>query len=86
MEQQWKRDISNKPKLSKYITLKKNFAIPNYVSTLIPKPHRSILMQFCCGILPMRLETGRRQRVRDDKTGQTRSLKLEERVCSIYSS
>ena len=34
----------------------------------------------------MRVETGRRQRVRDETTGQTRSLKLEERVCSICSS
>ena len=38
--------------------------------------------QFCCGILPLRVQTGRRQRVTDDKTGQTRSLKLEDRVCS----
>ena len=36
-----------------------------------------------CGILPLRVETGRRQRARDETTGQTRSLKLEERVCSI---
>ena len=86
MEEEWKRDISNKPKLKKYITLKENFAIPNYVSTLLPKPHRSIFAQFCCGILPLRVETGRRQRVRDETTGQTRSLKLEERVCSICSS
>ena len=34
----------------------------------------------------MRVETGRRQRVRDETTGQTHSLKLEERVCSICSS
>ena len=34
----------------------------------------------------MRVETGRRQRVRDETTGQTRSLKLEERVCSTRSS
>ena len=34
----------------------------------------------------MRVETGRRQRVRYETTGQTRSLKLEERVCSICSS
>ena len=86
MEEEWKRDISNKPKLRKYITLKENFAIPNYVSTLLPKPHRSISAQFCCGIVPLRVETGRRQRVRDETTGQTRSLKLEERVCSICSS
>ena len=86
MEQEWKRQILNKPKLRKYITFKENFAIPAYVSTIIHKPHRSIFAQFCCGILPLRVETGRRQRVRDDTTGQTRSLKLEERVCSICSS
>ena len=34
----------------------------------------------------MRVETGRRQRVRDETTGQIPSLKLEERVCSICSS
>ena len=86
MEQEWKRDISNKPKLRKYITLKENVAIPGYVSTLIPKSHRSIFAQFCCGFLPLRVETGRRQIVRYETTGQTRSLKLEERVCSICSS
>ena len=86
MEEEWKRDISKKPKLRKYITLKENFAIPNYASTLLPEPHRSIFAQFCCGILLLRVETGRRQKVRDETTGQTRSLKPEERVCSICSS
>ena len=86
MEEEWKRDISNKPKLREYITLKENFTIPNYVSTLIPKPHRSIFAQFCCGMLPLRVETGRRRRVRDETTGQTRSPKLEGRVCSMCSS
>ena len=86
MEQEWKRDIFNKPKLRKCITLKKIFAIPAYVSTLISKPHRSIFAQFCCVILSLMVETSRRQRARDDTTGQTRSLKLEERVCSICSS
>ena len=85
MKQEWMRDISNKPKLREYITLKENFAIPD-VSTLLPKPHRSIFAQFCCGILTLRVETGRRQRVSDDTTRQIRSLKLEERVWSICSS
>ena len=48
-----------KHKLRKYIILKEIFAISNYVSTLLPKPHRSIFAQFCCGILPLRVETGR---------------------------
>ena len=72
--------------MRKYITLEENFAIPNHVSTLLPKPHRSIFVQFCCEILPLRVEIGRWQRARDETTGQTRSLKLEERVCSICSS
>ena len=33
-EEEWKRGISNKPKLRKYITLKENFAVPDYISTL----------------------------------------------------
>ena len=36
MEQEWKRDISNKPELRKNITHKENVAIPDYVSTLLP--------------------------------------------------
>ena len=89
MEKEWKREISNKPKLRKYITLArdtKKFSYIEFSSTLLPKPHRSIFAQFCCGILPFRVETGRRQRVRDETTGQTRFLKLEELVCSICSS
>ena len=86
IEEEWQRDTSKKPKLRKYITLRENFAIPNYVSTSLPKPHRSIFAQFCCGISPLRVETGRRQSVRDETTGQIRSLKLEERVCSVCSS
>ena len=52
-------DISNKPKLKKYITLKENLAIPDYVSTLLSKHHRSIFAQLCCCILPLIVETGR---------------------------
>ena len=59
MEQEWKRDISNKPELRKYISLKENLAIPDYVSTLLSKPQRSIFAQFCCGILSLIVETDR---------------------------
>ena len=86
MEQEWTRNISNKPKLRKYIPIEDNFALPDYVSTLIPKPHRNIFAQLHGGILPLREEIGRRQRVGDDTTGHTRSLKLQEGVCSICSS
>ena len=85
MEGLLKQDISNKPRLREYFILKENFAIRDYVSTFSPKPHRSIFAQFCYGILPLSVETGGRQRVKYHTTGQTRSLKLEERVCSICS-
>ena len=71
--------------MRKCIILEENLAIADYVSTLLPKPHRSIFAHFCCKILPLRV-AGRRQRVLDVTTGQTRSLQLEERVCSICSS
>ena len=48
MEQEWRRDISNKPKLKKYITLIENLAIPDYVSTLLSTPLRSIFAQLYC--------------------------------------
>ena len=73
MEQEWKRDNSNKPELKKYITLKENLAIPDYVSILL------LLLNFTFDSRNMPL-----QRVRDGPTGQTRSLKLEERVWSTY--
>ena len=44
------------------------------------------LLNFVVAFYYLRVETGRRQEVRDETTGQTRSLKLEERVCSVCSS
>ena len=36
------------------------------------------------GILPLRLETGRFQNIRDENTGHFRKLKVEERVYVLY--
>ena len=84
MDEERKRDIVYKPKLRKYITLKENLlyqiTFPLYYLIEV------FFQQFCCGILLLRVETGHRQRVRDETTGQTRSLRLYERVCSICSS
>ena len=38
--------------------------IIDYVSTLLPKPHGIMFAQFCCGISPLIVETGRRLRLR----------------------
>ena len=47
------------------------------------RSHRSLLAQLRTGILPLRLETGRFQNIRDENTGHFRKLKVEERVCTL---
>ena len=47
------------------------------------KKSRSLLSQLRCGILPLRLETGRFQNIRDSVSGNYRKLKVEERICLI---
>ena len=46
-------------KLRLYKHIKQNYNMENYFSMNIPKSHRSFLAQFRCGILPIRIETGR---------------------------
>ena len=47
------------------------------------RSHRSLLAQLRSGILPLRLETGRFQNIRDENTGHFGKLKVEERVCTL---
>ena len=47
------------------------------------RSHRSLLAQLRSGILPLRLETGRFQNIRDENTGHFQKLKVEERVCTL---
>ena len=55
----WSRGIQNVPKLRSYKLFKDSFNCEQYVSTNLKKNERSILCQFRCGILPIRIETGR---------------------------
>ena len=55
----WNSEISNIPKLRTYALFKTAFGRENYVVLDMPKQLRSILAQFRCGILPLRIETGR---------------------------
>ena len=41
------------------------------------------MAQLRCGILPLRIEVGRYQNVKDAITGRYRKLKPEERLCTI---
>lgn len=58
-ELRWQIDIQNTPKLRTYKLLKENFCLENYISMNIPKHVRSTMAQFRCGVLPLRIETGR---------------------------
>lgn len=55
----WSEEINNTPKLRTYRLFKTEFKCENYVLMDIKKNERSLLCQLCCGILPLRIETGR---------------------------
>lgn len=68
----WNSEISNIPNLRTYALFKKVFGRENYVVLDMPKYLRSILAQFRCGILPLRIEMGRYH-------GEP----VEERICTF---
>jgi hypothetical protein len=70
----WKNQISNVPKLRTYVSFKSSFGQENYVALDMPKYFKSIMSQFRCGILPLRIETGRYH-------GEP----TVERICSLCS-
>ena len=45
------------------LTYKNEYLTEPYVSLVINKQHRSILSQFRCGVLPLKIETGRYQAI-----------------------
>ena len=66
------RDVS---KLRTYITFKTEYKTEEYVKAFLPKQERSFLAQLRCGVLPLRIETGR-----------FCGLKPEERICQVCDS
>lgn len=58
-ENEWLGKINQLPKLRLYKGVKTNFKTENYLEMNISKSQRFILAQFRCGILPIRIETGR---------------------------
>ncbi|XP_048743557.2 uncharacterized protein LOC125656974 [Ostrea edulis] len=55
----WENEVFKVPKLRTYVSIKSTFGRENYVTLDMPKYFRSIMSQFRCGILPLRIETGR---------------------------
>ena len=58
-ENEWVLKLHQLPKLRLYKNIKQNYNMKKYLSMNIPKSHRSLLAQFKCGIIPIRIETGR---------------------------
>lgn len=56
---EWFDMNENSPKLRTYKTFKSFFQIEPYVKMNLSKSERSMMAQFRCGILPLRIETGR---------------------------
>ena len=63
------------PKLRTYVTFKQNVQLEPYVTMNITKQERSLMAQFRCGILPLRVETG-----------CYRNEPLQERYCVLCKS
>ncbi len=55
----WSRDVQKVSKLRTYITIKSEPLCEEYVKTNLSRQERALLSQFRCGILPLRVETGR---------------------------
>lgn len=68
----WNSEMSNIPKLRTYALFKTVFGRENNVVLDMPQQLRSILAQFGCGILPLKIETGRYH-------GEP----VEERICTF---
>ena len=62
-------------KLQTYITFKTDYKTEEYVKAILPKQERSFLAQLCCGVLPLRVETGR-----------FLGLNPEKRICQVWDS
>ena len=73
--EKWQKSLPNKPKLRTYITFKDTYEQENYLKINLSRTERSYLAQFRCGILPIRIETGR---FRGEAVG--------ERICTLCES
>ena len=69
-ETKWKIEVNNKPKLRTYKTFKTSFETSKFIKWNLEKSDRSLLAQFMCGILQLRVESG-----------HFINLKLNERLC-----
>ena len=79
-EKVWLNNCLHKPKLRTY---KNTFKTESYLFHFLSRQHRSFIAQLRLGILPLRIETGRFENIKDSLTGRFCKLKVEERKCQI---
>ena len=82
-EKVWLNNCLQKPKLRTYVTFKDTFKTESYLFHFLSRQHRSFIAQLRLGILPLPIETGRFENIKDSLTGRFRKLKVEERKCQI---
>ncbi len=58
-ESEWKYKSALSLKLRTFVTFKENYELEQYITSNLSKQERSALSQLRCGILPIRIETGR---------------------------
>lgn len=70
--EQWRKEIENKPKLRTYKIFKQEFGKENFLGLNLERSERSFLAKFRCGILPLRIESGR-----------YKGEEVEQRLCQV---
>ena len=77
-KQNWTENLNNvnrangaQSKLRSYRLFKSEYKSESYITANLPIHHRSALAKFRCGVAPIRIETGRYER-----------LALEDRLCT----
>ena len=58
MHGEWSNSVGQKPKLRIYVQFKQNINVKDYATSNVSRSQRSLLAQFCMGILPLHIETG----------------------------
>ena len=87
----WSNNVATVPKLRSYITFKSEFKTENYLLINLSRKERNLMAQLRCGILPLRIETGRYTRKSPDqrlcKLCDDAAIEDEKRFvlnCSFY--
>ena len=67
---EWEQQCKNMPKLRTYNLFKEVYETEEYFKIYLSRKQRSIVAQLRTGILPLRIETGRNENIKDPITGK----------------